>query len=68
MTYQELIEHAQYHDSRVRAGSSEKSYHAGQRNWACDMLRDQGFKIPAPVYNDPSILTDALASIAEIAQ
>lgn len=64
MTHQDLIEHAVYHDNCVRSGSGEKSYHASQRNWACDHMRKMGFTVPAPVYNDPSVLTDALAEIA----
>ena len=71
--YKTMIEAAQFHNAQAitfaaRNNSDESGYHAGQRNYFCGMLRNMGFKLPAPVYGKPEVLTEALNAIADIAQ
>lgn len=75
MIYSDLIKYAIEHDDQAaylrardagdKYGAENISYHCTQRNWACDHLRGMGFQLPAPVYGEPEVLTQALAKLAE---
>ena len=75
MTCSDLINHAITHDDQAaylrardagdKYAAENISYHAAQRNWACDHLRGMGFDLPATVYDKPEVLRQALAELAD---